>query len=98
MVCHTCDTPPCVNPDHLFLGDAADNSADMHAKGRYRPGGQPHLGEANGRALLTDDYVLGLRQRCALGLVQSLAAEARLLGVAPCTLQRAAREQRWRHL
>lgn len=40
-VCHKCDTPSCVNPDHLFLSDQAGNIRDMIKKGRM-PKGEKH--------------------------------------------------------
>ena len=38
FVCHHCDTPRCVRPDHLFLGTSKDNSQDAVRKGRTAAG------------------------------------------------------------
>jgi len=57
QVLHRCDNPPCVNPDHLFLGDPKINSDDKIAKGRYRCGQK-----------LTDEQVASVRRLRAQGV------------------------------
>lgn len=75
-VLHKCDTPECVNPDHLFLGTQAENVTDMFGKGR----GKKASGERHGRAKLTKKDVLSIRRRYAEGGIshQKIASKYRV--------------------
>jgi len=35
VICHRCDNPPCINPEHLFLGSYTENTIDMWRKNRH---------------------------------------------------------------
>ena len=74
MVCHRCDNPACVNPDHLFIGLAEDNNNDARAKGR----GVTPRGTRNGNGKLTDEQVAEVQASRETG-----AAIARRMGVSP---------------
>ena len=74
MACHTCDFRSCVNPDHLWLGDAGSNARDMHRKGRAARNGNK----------LSPAQVLEIRNKLRLGYGPTELS--RLFGVVPSTI------------
>lgn len=103
LVLHRCDNPPCVRPSHLFLGTAADNTADMMAKGRNGTRARPERiarGELCHTAKLTVEDVRTIRTVYSPGR-HSATNSARLAGVYGVdkgTICRLVRGQSWAHV
>lgn len=97
-VCHHCDNPPCVRPDHLFLGTHAENMRDMVRKGRHwlrhRPGQMQ--GERNPAATISEAQALEIRQMVSEGARQSEVA--RLFDVSISIVSRIVNRKTWGHV
>lgn len=90
QVCHTCDTPLCVNPDHLFQGTGQDNMDDCVAKGRTCRGVRCHS------AVLDPDKVRDIRNSYAAGEApKSLSSR---YGIATASLWKVLRRKSWKHV
>jgi HNH endonuclease len=94
FVCHTCDVRSCVNPDHLWLGTAKDNSQDCSRKGRnYIPG---CVGEDHGGSIMTEDKVRELRRLREDGYnYPKLSKE---FGISKATVCQIVRRKTWKHI
>lgn len=107
LICHTCDTPGCVNPDHLFLGTPKENYDDMVRKGRSPELGPPTSGRFmpghkrtpdrrgihHPNAKVTDKIVLLIRASDKSSLTL-----ARELNLSPGGVRKIRNRQRWAHL
>lgn len=90
-VLHSCDNPPCVNPDHLRLGTQKDNAEDMVTRGRSA------RGERSGSAKLTEKQVLEILAMCERAEV-SKAEIGRIYGVSHQTISDISLGKKWRHV
>lgn len=105
LVCHSCDRPRCVNPEHLWLGTAGDNNADRQAKGRSVSGDrhpsrtQPHRrprGEGHWNRRLDADKVRLIRDRRAAGASARAIADA--VGVSKECVKDVLANRTWKHV
>lgn len=90
-VLHRCDNAPCVNPDHLFLGDSKTNTRDMVAKCRDKA--FRVFGERASRSKLTDGVV-----REILRSTEPQRVLAQRHGVTQTAISRIKRRETWRHV
>jgi hypothetical protein len=95
LICHHCDNPSCVRPDHLFLGTYSDNKIDADKKGRSKHIGP--RGEKAGASKLTTEQVLKIRKLYQSGNL-TLTKLGDKFGVAHNTIGDIIRRRTWKHI
>ena len=92
VICHRCDVPRCVNPNHLFAGTQAENMQDMYRKGRDSQTNKVR-GEKHHSAKLTAEDVLAMRSSPL-----SQRALARQYGLAQSSVNAIILKKVWAHI
>lgn len=108
IVCHACDNPACINPEHLWVGTHYDNYHDSKNKGRRdHIDTSPWLrreGEEHHKAKLTEEDVLRLRSRYrgrshgAYTVEPTISSLAEEYDVSYSTIRKAIHGETWAHL
>jgi len=95
-ICHSCDTPPCIRPSHLFLGTHQDNIADAKRKGRMAHIGQNSpRGENHPTSKLTQNAIKEIRATYAAGDT-SMSTLGQRFGVSASLIYHIVRNHRWK--
>jgi len=90
LVCHTCDNPACLNPDHLYLGDSQTNCDDKAKRERQARGEKISISK------LTGAQVLEIRKMHEVGYSQGQIAK--LFDVYQTTISGIVRRRTWKHI
>ena len=89
LVCHTCNNPKCVNPNHLYLGTYQENTQQAVKEGRqYIP-----KGVENGSAKLTEEQIFLIRED-----PRSQRTIAKEYGISQLHVSRIKRKISWSHI
>lgn len=91
LIMHTCDNPPCVNPNHLRLGTVLENNRDRAEKDRSCQG------ERHTQTQLTEELVREIRRMYATG-AYSQQKIANQFGISQATVGRIVRRIWWKHV
>jgi hypothetical protein len=92
FVCHSCDNPSCINPEHLWLGTHQDNMADRDVKGRC----QRPTGTKNNKCKLTETHVREIRLLRSTGL--SYSAISRKFNLSAVHVRHICLRHNWKHV